>query len=66
MIAKIKHFIPSSILRDIYFAFIHSNINNYAILNWSSAAPSDLELVKVSMRKAACLLDSISAKRCSF
>ena len=51
MIAKIRHFIPSSILRNIYYAFIHSHIN-YAILNWGSAAPSNLEPVKVSMRKA--------------
>ena len=55
MIAKIRHFIPSSILRNIYYAFIHSHIN-YAILSWGSAAPSNLESVKVSMRKAVCLV----------
>ena len=55
MIAKIRHFIPSSILRNIYYAFIHSH-TNYAILNWGSAAPSNLEPVKVSMRKAVCLM----------
>ena len=52
MIAKIKDFISSSILRNIYFAFIHSHIN-YAILNWGSAAPSPL---KVSMRKVVRLM----------
>ena len=55
MIAKIRHFIPSSILRNIYYDFIHSHIN-YAILNWGSAAPSNLEPVKVSMRKAVRLM----------
>ena len=55
MIAKIRHFIPSSVLKNIYFAFIHSHIN-YAILNWGSAAPSNLEPIKVSMRKAVRLM----------
>ena len=55
MIAKIRHFIPSFILRNIYHAFIHSKIN-YAILNWGSATPSNLEPVKVSMRKAVSLI----------
>ena len=55
MIAKIRQFIPSSILRNIYYAFIHSHIN-YAILNWGSVAPSNLEPVRVSMRKAVHLM----------
>ena len=55
MIAKIRHFIPSSILRNIYYAFIHSHIN-YAILSWGTAAPFNLEPVKISMRKAVCLM----------
>ena len=55
MIPRIRHFIPSSILRNIYYAFIHSHIN-YAILNWGSAAPTNLEPVKVSMRKAVRLM----------
>ena len=55
MIAKIRHFIPCSVLRNIYYAFIHSHIN-YAILNWGSAAPTNLEPVKVSMRKTVRLM----------
>ena len=50
MIAKIRLIIPSSILSNIYYAFIHSHIN-YSILNWGSATPYNLETVKVSMRK---------------
>ena len=61
MIVKIRHFIPSSVLRNIYYAFIHAHIN-YAILNWGSATPTNLEPIKVSMRKA----DGISGQRCSF
>ena len=55
MIAKIRHFIPSSVLRNIYHAFIHAHIN-YATLNWGSAAPTNLEPIKVSMRKAVHLM----------
>ena len=55
MIAKIRHCIPSSIFRSIYYAVIHSHIN-YTILNWGSAAPSNLEPVKVSMRKVVRLM----------
>ena len=55
MIAKIRHFIPSSVLRNIYYDFIHAHIN-YAILNWGSAAPTNLEPIKVSMRKAVRLM----------
>ena len=55
MIAKIRHFIPSSILINVYYVFIHSQIN-YDIINWGSAARSNLEPVKVSIRKAVRLM----------
>ena len=55
MIAKIRHFISSSVLRNIYYAFIHAHIN-YAILSWGSAAPTNLEPIKVSMRKVVRLM----------
>ena len=55
MIAKIRHFIPSSALRNIYYAFIHAHIN-YAIFNWGSAVPTNLEPIKESMRKAVRLM----------
>ena len=55
MIAKIRQFVPSSILRNNYYAFVHSHVD-HAILNLGSAAPSNLEPVKVSMRKAVRLM----------
>ena len=51
MIAKIRHFIPPSVLRNIYYAFIHAHINLYAYK---------------SKYEKSCPPNGISGQRCSF
>ena len=51
LLAKIRHFVPNSILRSLYFSFINPYID-YNLLNWGMAAPTNLNLVNSKMKKA--------------
>ena len=51
ILTKIWHFAPKNILISLYYSFIESHIN-YNILNWSSTPTSNLEGIRMSIKKA--------------
>jgi len=51
LLAKIRHYVPSSILRSLYHSFINPYID-YNLLNWGMAAPSNLNSVNQKIKKA--------------
>ena len=51
LLAKIRHYVPSSVLRSLYFSFINPHID-YNQLNWSMAAPTNLESIEKKLKKA--------------
>ena len=51
ILAKIRHFVPSSVLRSLYFTFINSHID-YNLLNWGTAPLANIEKISSKTRKA--------------
>ena len=51
LLAKIRHYVPSSVLRSLYFSFINPH-TDYNLLNWSMAAPTKLDTVANKLKKA--------------
>ena len=51
LLAKIRHFVPSSILRSLYYSFINPYID-YNLLNWGMAAITNLNTVNQKIKKA--------------
>ncbi|KAG1664498.1 hypothetical protein GQR58_019790 [Nymphon striatum] len=51
ILAKIRHYVPQQILRNLYFAFIQPHVN-YALINWGSANLSSLIPVGRNLNKA--------------
>ena len=51
MLAKIRHYIPESALRSLYFTFINSHID-YNLLNWGTASHTALDTISSKTRKA--------------
>ena len=51
LLAKIRHYIPESALRSLYFTFINSHID-YNLLNWGTASATALDTVSSKTRKA--------------
>jgi hypothetical protein len=51
MLAKIRHYIPESALRSLYFTFVNSHID-YNLINWGTASPTSLETLSSKTRKA--------------
>ena len=51
LLAKIRHYVPSSVLRSLYFSFINPHID-YNLLNWSMAASTNLESIENKVKKA--------------
>ena len=51
ILAKIRHFVPKTILRSLYFSFINSHID-YNLLNWGSSAQTHLDSVNSNIKKA--------------
>ena len=51
LLAKIRHYAPSSILRSLYFSFINPYID-YNLLNWGMAAPTNLNVINIKVKKA--------------
>ena len=52
---KIRQFVPLRILKQIYFAFIHSHLT-YGIIVWGATYPSYLTLLKSLQNRAIKLL----------
>ena len=51
ILTKIRHFAPQNILISLYYSFIES-YTNYNILNWSSTPTSNLESIRMNIKKA--------------
>ena len=62
ILSKIRNFVPKTILRSLYFAFIESNAN-YCLLNWGTAAKSNLNSIEISLKKA---IRIISFRECTY
>ena len=51
LLAKIRHYVPKSVLRSLFFSFINPHID-YNLLNWSMAASTKLDTVGNKLKKA--------------
>ena len=51
MLAKIRHYVPESVRRSLYFTFINSH-TGYNLLNWGTAPTNYIESVSAKTRKA--------------
>ena len=51
ILAKIRHYVPNSVLRSHYFTFINSH-TNYNLLNWGTALLPNFEKISSKTRKA--------------
>ena len=44
LLAKIRHFVPKTVLRSLYYAFINPHID-YNLLNWALTSQTNLILL---------------------
>ena len=51
LLAKIRHYVPRSVLRSLFFSFINPH-TDYNLLNWSMAASTKLDTVGNKLKKA--------------
>ena len=51
LLSKIRHYVPKTVLRSLYYAFINSH-NDYNLLNWSTCAVTNLNSININMKKA--------------
>ena len=61
IMTKIRQFIPLRILKQIYFAFIHSHLT-YGIIVWGATFPSYLTPLKSLQNRAIKLLSGVSSR----
>ena len=50
IISKVKHFATESVLLNLYYSFIQSHIN-YNLLNWSVTSDTNLNPIRMSVKK---------------
>ena len=51
LLAKIRHYVPSSTLKSLYYSFLNPYID-YNLLNWGMAATTNLNSVNLKIKKA--------------
>ena len=51
LLAKIRHYAPSSVVRSLYFSFINP-YTDYNLLNWGMAALTNLDPINKKIKKA--------------
>ena len=51
MLSKVKDYVTISTLKTLYYSFIYPYLD-YNIINWSSAAPTNLKILAISNKKA--------------
>ena len=51
VLSKLRHYVPKSTLKSVYYSFIYPFVN-YNLLNWSSSPYGNKECIRISMRKA--------------
>ena len=50
MIFKLRHYVPKSALKLVYYSLFHSTLQN-SLLNWGRASESHLQKLKISQHK---------------
>ena len=50
MIFKLRHYVPKSMLKLVYYSFFHSTLQ-YSLLNWGRASKSHLQKLKILQNK---------------
>ena len=55
MLAKIRHYVPKTVLRSLYFTFVNAHID-YNLLNWGIAPLANIEIINRKTRKAIRLI----------
>ena len=50
LLAKIRHYVPESVLRSLYFTFINPYIE-YNLINWGTAPHTELDLINKKLKK---------------
>ena len=51
LLSKIRHYVPNTVLRSLYYAFINSHIE-YNLLNWGTSTVTNLNSININMKKA--------------
>ena len=51
MLSIIRHYVPESVLRSLYFTFINSH-TEYNLINWGTAPPTYIDSICSKTRKA--------------
>ena len=51
LLAKIRHFVPRSVVRSLYYSFINPYVD-YNLLNWGMACPTTLDPINKKIKKA--------------
>jgi hypothetical protein len=51
LLAKIRHFVPRSVVRSLYYSFINPYVD-YNLLNWGMASPTNLDPIDKKIKKA--------------
>jgi hypothetical protein len=51
LLAKIRHFVPTSVLRSLFFSFINPH-TDYNLLNWGMAPTTNLDTINNKIKKA--------------
>ena len=51
LLAKIRHYVPNSVLRSLFFSFINPH-TDYNLLNWSMAPTTKLDTIAKKIKKA--------------
>ena len=59
MLAKIRHYVPESVRRSLYFTFINSH-TGYNLLNWGTAPSTYVDTISAKTRKAIRLISFVS------
>ena len=55
MLAKIRHYVPETVRRSLYFTFINSH-TGYNLLNWGTAPSNNIDMISAKTRKAIRLI----------
>ena len=51
ILAKIRHYVPKTVLRSLYFTFVNSHID-YNLINWGTGPPAYTDSIGSKIRKA--------------
>ena len=51
ILSKIRHYVPETVLRSLYFTFINSHIE-YNLINWGTAPSTNMDIICSKTRKA--------------